>query len=435
MKKLAVALMSVCVLASSCDKNLKIDESNGPSIVNPGDIIVENGEALKADTQKEKLEQVASKLMNEFDVKEYENLIEVSEVMFRHADKYYYDEDYDWSALEDPFEDIAESLYDESNVGKNRWECTLTLFLSNCTGEVTLSKHEATYKESKKTKVVLKDVDGEDWEFEVTSKNLKEVYLGEYLDTYYNYDTGKDATDAYYVSVEIPNSLTFSVTKGGKFFAEATVRFDYSISEDGLDIERDRIGVEVDLTIDDLTMLLKKASYDAATDKLEYSYAFKKGEVFILSQSVKASAKVDVDEDDDYYVEDWDASVDVEMNILGEVQVKGTCTDANKLASYLDAYYETEKDCERAVNNANALIDLGVYYDCTDVKQASIEFDVVVDEDYYGYEDFWIEPVIVFEDGSSYLFYEYFDDRIFEVLAEDFEDFIFDYEEEFEDIY
>ena len=53
----------------------------------------------------------------------------------------------------------------------------------------------------------------------------------------------------------------------------------------------------------------------------------------------------------------------------------------------------------------------------------------------YGYEYYWIEPVIVFEDGSRYLFYEYFDDEIFDDLVAAFEDFIYDYEDMVENIY
>ena len=82
-----------------------------------------------------------------------------------------------------------------------------------------------------------------------------------------------------------------------------------------------------------------------------------------------------------------------------------------------------------------ALVDLAVYYDGTSVKQARIEFEPVADETFYGEEYYWIEPVIVFDDGTRYFFYEYFDDRIFEELAEDFEDFIYDYEDMVDEIY
>jgi hypothetical protein len=284
--------------------------------------------------------------------------------------------------------------------------------------------------------VIIKDVDGEDWEFEVTPKGLKKVYLGEYIETYYDYYYDEAYEDVYNVTVEIPSSLALKVNRDGKFFADAEVRFDYSISKDGVDVEKDRVSVEVDLKIDDLVMTLKNAACNASTGKVEYSIALKKGDVFIFSQSVSVSADINIEGDDDeIFIEDWEGSADVEINILGEIQIKGSCRDLNKLYFYLDETYYSERECERAAGNVTALVDLAVYYDGTSVKQARIEFEPVADETFYGEEYYWIEPVIVFDDGTRYFFYEYFDDRIFEDLVEDFEDFIYDYEDMVDEIY
>ena len=59
---------------------------------------------------------------------------------------------------------------------------------------------------------------------------------------------------------------------------------------------------------------------------------------------------------------------------------------------------------------------------------------MVDEDDYYG-DYYWIEPVIVFEDGSRYLFYEYFEEDDFEYLIKKFERMVEDYEDLFEDIY
>ena len=123
------------------------------------------------------------------------------------------------------------------------------------------------------------------------------------------------------------------------------------------------------------------------------------------------------------------------VNILGELQLKGSCNDLNDLSSYCSDDYYSEKDCEKAAERASKLLDMGIYYDGTSTRQADIEFDPVVDEGYYGDVYYWIEPVLVFGDGTRYFFYDYFDDRIFEDLANDFDDFICDYEDMIEDIY
>ena len=436
MKKLFFLFLCVCIAAVSCDQK-NADGTDGPVIINPGDIIVGKNDVLDDEAQKLKLEQVATKLMDMFPADEYEDMMELSKVMYSHCDRYFTDEDYDWSDLEDAGEDIAETLYDEKQTGEYKWQYTYTLFLSNCTGIVTLDKNEARYEESDITKVIIKDVDGEDWEAVVTPKRLKKVFLGEVLETYYDYYEDIEYTDVYNVTVEIPASLSLEVKRNGRFFAEVEVKFDYEVSKDGVDIEKDRIGVEAEIKIDDLVLTLKNASYDASTGKVEFSQSLRKGDYFIFSQSLKGKAELEYDEDeDDYvYIEDWDGEVEVELNVLGELQIKGTCSDLNKLSGYLEDEFDSEKDCEKAAERVTRLVDLGVYYDGTSTRQASVEFDPVVEDNGYGDEFYWIEPVLVFGDGSRYFFYDYFDDRIFEDLVEDFEDFINDYEDMVEDVY
>lgn len=436
MKKLFFLFLCVCIAAVSCDRK-NADGTDGPVIINPDDIIVDKNDVLDDEAQKLKLEQVATKLMDMFPADEYEDMMELSKVMYSHCDRYFTDEDYDWSDLEDAGEDIAETLYDEKQKGEYKWQYTYTLFLSNCTGIVTLDKNEARYEESDITKVIIKDVDGEDWEAVVTPKRLKKVFLGEFLETYYDYYEDIEYTDVYNVTVEIPASLSLEVKRNGRFFAEVEVKFDYEVSKDGVDIEKDQIGVEAEIKIDDLALTLKNASYDASTGKVEFSQSLRKGDYFIFSQSLKGKAELEYDEDEDgyVYIEDWDGEVEVELNVLGELQIKGTCRDLNKLSGYLEDEYDSEKDCEKAAERVTGLVDLGVYYDGTSTRQASVEFDPVVEDNGYGDEFYWIEPVLVFGDGSRYFFYDYFDDRIFEDLVEDFEDFIYDYEDMVEDVY
>ena len=52
----------------------------------------------------------------------------------------------------------------------------------------------------------------------------------------------------------------------------------------------------------------------------------------------------------------------------------------------------------------NSLYDIAVYYDGTSSKQASIEFEPM---SYWG-DEYWIEPILVFNDGTRYLFIDYF---------------------------
>lgn len=442
MKKLFYCIACAAVALVACSKNETGEK--GPVIVNPDDILVGKNEVLEADVQKEKLEQVGNKLMNVFPAKEYEDMVELSEVVYSHCDRYFDDEDYDWSALEDVADGMVDDFYTEKQKGAYKWEYTYTIFLSNCTGIVTLGKHEADYMKADVTKLIVEDVDGEDWVATLVSKDLKTVFLGEWIETYYgwdyDYNTGEyvDREETYNVTVEIPNSLTFEVTKGGKFFADVTANFDYKFDKNGINYETDRIAVSLDIKIDDVEMTVDNASVNAATGSIEYSQSLKKGGLFIVSQKLSANANVEFEEEDGEIVGGRieDCNVNYELNLLGEVQIKGACTNLENLAETLEEDFETERQCERAAERATELVELNLYYDCTPTVQARIEFDPVAEyDDIYGEELYWIEPVIVFEDGSRYAFDKFFRERDFRDLIQNFEDFVLDYEDMVEDIY
>lgn len=444
MKKLFYFLSCAMIAFAACSPEKEGD--GGPVIVNPDDILVGKNEVLDADTQKSKLEQIGNKLMSVFPAQEYEDMMELSEIIFSHCDKYFNDEYYDWSELDEVGDDLYDDFYREDQKSAHKWEYTYTVFLSNCTGVVTLGKRGAEYQKSDETKLIIEDVEGEDWEAVLVAKNLKTVFLGEWLATWYNYEWDDESweyvdvkyEDIYNITVEIPNSLTFDVSREGQFVASVTVNFDYRISNDGIDYDSDRIGVSVEMKVDDLVMTLEQASVDAATGEIVYSQSLTKGGMFIVSQKLSASAELELEEEDGEVVDAIvdNASANVEFNLLGELQLKGTCTDFVKLVETVDEEFDSERACERAAERATSLVEINVYYDCTPTVQAKIEFEPISEyDDYYGKEVYWIEPVIVFEDGSRYLFEKYFKERDFRDLIENFEDFVLDYEDMVEDIY
>ena len=432
MKKIFYSLICTVVALAACTPN----GNNGPVIINPGDILVNRNEILDDETQKEKLEQVAGKMLTVFKAREFRDLTDMTEAFCSHAEKYYSDPDYDWSDLEDAGEDIWEDLYDERQRSDYKWEYTYTLFLSNCTGIVTFKKDEVTFKRSNLTMVIFEDVDGAKWEATLVAKDLKEVYLGEWIDAYYDgYNTYESVSD---VTVEIPNSLTFEVTRDGEYFAGVTAKFNYSISEDGIDYEKDSFSVSLEVKIDDLVAKFDKLSANAATGKFDYSMSLVKDGMFVASYKISSTMAYEVDVEDGYIVDGEidDAALAVECNILGELQIKGKCSDMQKLVKILNKSYRTQKQGESAAENATELVDLKVYYDGTSTVQARLEFEPIAYADSYtGSESFWIEPVIVFEDESRYLFYEYFEADDFTDLIEDFEDFLLDYKDMVEEIY
>lgn len=115
---------------------------------------------------------------------------------------------------------------------------------------------------------------------------------------------------------------------------------------------------------------------------------------------------------------------DVYVDILGQLQIIGKCTDGIALAENIENVFDadTESQAERAVDNVNNYADLGIYYDKSVTRQADVimDYHAVVD-DYNDYTWYDIEPIIKFPDGSKYAVYEYFDEDSFAGLSNSFD--------------
>jgi archaellin len=421
MKKSVYLLIAALTLICACHPEDK--DPKGPSIVNPGDIIVNGKETLEPDQQKQKLEQVATKVLNLLPASEFEDVMDICAKALGDGESTF-EEGYDISELEGVWEDMEEDFFSYQEISDTEVRIFLYLFFSNCTGVVEFGEHKATYKKSSETKVIYYEEDGTKWEVEITPKKLKEVYLGEWLDSYYDYE---DVwyKEYYNVTVEVPGSLSASIKRNGKTFAAASFSIDHNFGKDGIDLEKDHITLSCELQFDDLKFNVSKAMYNAKSGDIEFSASIYKGDIFVCSVRFSGNGTYDLAEDGDLL--DWDAEgFEFSTNLLGEIQIKGNCTDAVKLAEYADSYFESESELERVVNNINSIIEINVYYDGTSAKQAAIEMEPMVEKDSYGYY-YWIEPVIVFNDGSRYLFYEYFDEDDFSYLIQKFERMIENY--------
>lgn len=436
MKKAYILLIGILAAICACDPT-EIKEPDGPSIVNPDDIIIDGKETLEADEQKKKLEQVATKMIDLFPVDEYEDLMEIGAKAVGYG-SYIFDEYYDWSELEEAWEDIGESFFTQEEISDTETRYFLYLFLSNCTGIVEFGEYKVSYQESSQTKVIFHEDDGTKWEAEITPKKLKEVYLGEWMSSYYagfDYDTYEDVwyTEYYDVTVEVPESLTASVTKDGKKLAEVSFSIEHNIGKDGLDIERDHVSFNCEVQLDDIKLNVAKALYDAKKGDIELAFALYKGDIFVLSTTLSGNARYTLDEDG--YIDDWTgSSFNIRSNFLGEIQIEGEFDNVKEMGELLDSYIETERDLERISDKMNSLFDVTVYYDGTSSKQAAIEFEPMVYHDSYWGDEYWIEPVLVFNDGSRYLFYDYFTEEDFKSLIRKFERMVDNYESMFEDL-
>ena len=85
---------------------------------------------------------------------------------------------------------------------------------------------------------------------------------------------------------------------------------------------------------------------------------------------------------------------------------------------------EKENSYKQWITNANALMDVKLYLDDSKNASASLVLLPFVDRyssPYYSYEYWYNEPGLLFTDGTSYTFSEYFDDGSFKTVIKNFE--------------
>lgn len=433
--------------------------------------------ALQPDDQKVKLENVAIKLLDECPADDMERYLNLSEDF---ADKYLADGDYDFSAFEtwaDGFEDLTveETKYVEKyDQAKDMYirerVLNFTILLSNYTGSFEF-KNDKVQKLAESTSgvKVMFPLNGKEYVAEIlpsakstkatfeymdkcywTESEWTEVWNGEYYD--YNV-TYKDKYEDFRAkfAINIPENIKVKLTEDGKSVADVNIDITQSYSAAGLNPTTDNFNAKITVAFDNgYGLNIDNVAYDGAASKASYGFTLTKNGKALISSSASSDllfALTTREYDHSYgdYVNKGEytwaevkrvKNVDVNVDILGEVQIKGTCTNVMEVSDYIDAFYRAAEDedktkMDRVVNNLNSKINLNVYYDKGSAVQASVQFEYEkhtdrYDSSYYYYE---IVPVIVFGDNSRYAFEDYFTEASFgnlldklEFVGEDYED-------------
>lgn len=403
---------------------------------------------MTPDEVKERLELVAQDLMDEYPAETFEDFIELSSLF---AEKYF-DYDYDWDDFYEYCEEKGEGMYKFTENewyedGTDYYEYTdeILIMLSDIQGKLTLGENSAKCSDYDGLKVIF-TLNGNDYEADVT-------FSGKKTTAYYSFTNVYGDNDPYYgnpyhnegtykIKVEVPEKVTIKVTENGKLFADITVGFIASFTQSGVSLTKDCFLVNTTIKIDGHEFVISNTGYNASIGKATAGAEIKKGSksIFKMELSGDVDVKLVTDEyvsDDGYYDSDVypeftkAKNAKISVDILGQMQVKGSCNNILTLSDYMDNLWEAndKSTAERAVDNINNQLDLGLYYDGSSTKQADIIMDYyVVEDDYYGDEWYDIEPIIVFNDGSKYAFYEYFDEDDFDGTIDHFELWIEMYE-------
>ena len=453
MKKFLVYLMALVFPASmfvSCNDDPVNNPNDPQNPSNPDSLVV--APVSTPEEQKKVLEQTAIAVMDEVAASNFENVANLAEYLVEE----YSEDNYDYSNIEEWAEEcynalartfikteVEEDYYDD---GEWSWgwvyiydHYKVVCAASNFTGKFEAVKDTMgmwQYTEADDLSFHVQDAQGKPCVLRLsTSGQTKLVHLfGEYdwVDDSYGNDVDTSYYDVNDWYVHIPEFLDITLTQDGDELAKVSYEVDLSsIEGDEFDLSKDKLNMKAAIEFNGYSLVVDNCKY-APKNGTAVAANFKKGNNSLLA--LKASADIDVTNDG------FNGSKNnkVEIDVMGVVQVKGVVdSDVYEiLQEYDDAMYaDSVADFRNHLDRINELVDLNLYYYNSSTPAAKFELRLFESED-VDYEEYWyIEPVIVFNDETSYALGEYFNEEDFEKLLNAIEKLVNDYDDLIEEEY
>lgn len=464
--------MAVLSVFASCDE-LGLGNNNEEGAGQPT-------KELQPDEQKAKLEQVAVKMLEMTPAEDAEEFLKLADTFFS---EYMYNEDYDMEELFCFFEEAGEDMYTEEerdyfNTAKNQYisesSSNMLIVLSNKKGEFSFGKESVEQVDSTYAGLKLNiPMDGKDYvaEIKVSGKTTEATFLDYYYDSYESsgyWDemrqewVEKEITRIYdhksQCTIEVPEKIEVGLYEGGKPVATITMDIQKNFTDKKIVLTVDNFNVKTKVTLDNgYEIVMDEVKYNGASSEASASMIIKVDAVSLVS--AKASCDLQLEEKEIKYeysngysiynnlIVKKSKNINIAVDLLGMVQFKGKCTDGKAVSEEIDAYYDALRNYDdqtgnykspdeaaglRHLNNINAKLDLGVYYDGGSNKQAKLEFEMSKESGWDMNGDglvnaqdvcYDIIPVIVFNDGSRYTVEDYFTEEAFENLLDSVENY------------
>ena len=424
-----------------------------------------NDTVLKPDDQKKFLNDVAIELSKSVSASDFDDL----NIFVRDLIDLY--EDYDWSTIEDNMN----SAFDESkdfitsyreDAGSysnyqyyNHYEVyDVVLMLSNFTGHYTAQRGSWKYTPADDLQFSFKDLDRNDCVLTLVKEGdeteLRLPSDSRYINTYssFNGQTLIMTWNYYYEKlqyvVSVPEKITVSLTRAGENVVTATIMINIGslTRSDYFDFGRSSLESSVEIVLNNGYRTSWNGTY-TANDKLSLNGRVSKSDNELIScvvsgdpsgfPSMVFSDDFDEDEFEDL-LDDNDVNVEnlyVSASFLSKAKIIGKVADARmvkNLVDKLDKNRTNERRFKEYLNQINEKLDVGLYYNGSDKRQAYLEFEAFSEYDRYEDKDYWnFEPVMVFSDETRVSCEVFFDEDdfrkaldAFEELGDDFEDLV-----------
>lgn len=473
-----ILALGVAVL-SGCDgekENLDKDKESGQNSGGNGNQQNVDDIVYSAVKQKEFIEDAAIDLLNLFPAQNFESQMNLAKDIKEICDTYRWNNVEKWAkdafeASRDFLKQYDEKIYDET-YNNNRYieykytsNYDLLLALSNFTGHFIANDGGWNYFPSNDLQFDFKDKSGNDCMIrlstEGTSTNVKAPSYKEYDEYNWRSDVRNDTTFYYYnyyyneynLQFVVPEIIILSLTRGGTPVVELTLKTDIrSLTDDSyLDLSTSIIGIYSELKLDNgYRFVADNVLYEGNKSVLVQAHAYK-GEEELLSVAVSGVLQglpqlIISDEGEEafkkYFKEDikTDRSDASDLNIIidihKKIQIAGTVSSLRKLLEYNDKandFYLEEDKFKQYVSSVNETIDMGLYFNGYNTKQADVIFEAFPETRRYydGQRVEWnMRPVIVLSDGSqTSTFDNYFDEREFSKVISKYESLLDDYQQ------
>ena len=427
-------------MLSSCgdDEPDPIEKPNNPDTPNtPGDN--NQGETkLDSESQKLKLQATAQKFMKEVPADEMRNLSQLANYV---NDAYIDNSKFSNDVVTDWFKKLIDSNLspDGKKDFNNYWReeyYKRIIELSQFKGKFVAGKEGWTKSNADDLQFEFKDQNGITCVLTLkTSGKTAKVYVGETWGDCYSekieeingeYWKWVDVIEKNYVYV--PEHITTTLLQGGNTLVSAEVNIDHSqFSGPEYDLSKDAVSTNATVKINNYVWVVDRAAHNGKEGSAYVKGSMSKaGKTLVSFEASAADTKLD---EDGELLQGGAAKVSV--NILDEVQIKGTCSNVKTFADYLDKadqFEENESQFKSYVKQANSLLNLGIYFNGGSMRQAKVQLECFEDG-YANWKDWTYEPVLVFDDNSTYsTFTAFFNETSFREVINSFEDLVRSYE-------
>ena len=385
---------------------------------------------------KENFQNVALELRNEFKASNFENIMDLAEFI---SNEY---AEYDTENAESWFNECLESLGKKIGSGDNYDIYESVYKLSAFKGKWVANDKTQCWEKSNANNLSLhvKDQNGNPCEITLTtSGNTKKVHCFDpqekHDNGYYDYENGVWVEDITYgdinkIYVEVPEKVTIVVKQNGAELAKAIINTDLS-SMSGVDynLATDKYSASATLYFNGYTVGIENLHYQNKKES-GFSFSFKHGNKTIVSAKASATPELYISNfDEEWEEEDINSKNNlVTVNILGKLELKGSCNNLLELVKVIDSEWDETID-----GKINRHFKINVHFYGESEPTAKIEFECEEDA-YYDYwegkyiYDYDLIPVIEFQDYSRHSLEDFFNEEDFKNTINAFESLLREFE-------